>query len=81
MKVFNSQALLTKIHNNKTVELFGVKINLPNKRSLIVSSLYRPPKSDQQYISNYLSDIRELRTKHHNAIFYIGGDFNLPDIQ
>ena len=71
----------TEAHVSKTAELLGVKIDLPNKRSLLVSSFYRPPKSGDALITDYLSDIKDLRDQHKNAIFYIGGDFNLPDIQ
>jgi len=32
-----------EVHNSKTVELISVKIDPPNKKTLIVSSFYRPP--------------------------------------
>jgi hypothetical protein len=37
----------TEVHNSKTVELISVKIDLPNKKTLIISSFYRPPKTDK----------------------------------
>ena len=70
----------TEINKSKIVELISVKIDLPNKKTLIVSSFYRPPKTDEVYIQNYIKEISELKTRHDKAIFCIGGDFNLPDI-
>jgi hypothetical protein len=62
----------TGVHNSKTVELISVKIDLPNKKTLIVSSFYRPPKTDEVYIK----EISELKTRYDKAIFCVGGDFN-----
>jgi hypothetical protein len=61
--------LTTEVHNSKTVELISVKIDLPNKKTLIVSSFYRPPKTDEVYIQNYIKEISELKTRYDKAIF------------
>jgi hypothetical protein len=70
----------TEINKSKIVELISVKIDLRNKKTLIVSSFYRPPKTDEVYIQNYIKEISELNTRYDKAIFCVGGDFNLPDI-
>jgi hypothetical protein len=49
-------------------------------KTLTVSLFYRPPKTDEVYIQNYIKEILELKTRYDKAIFCVGGDFNLPDI-
>ena len=55
----------TEVHNSKTVELISVKIDLPNKKTLIISSFYRPPKTDK-YI--YKTTSRKYQNKRQDMI-------------
>ena len=70
----------TEIHKSTSCELICIKIDLPNKRSMIEAAFYRPPSTDELYLKSLISEITGLKRAHEKAIFYIGGDFNLPDI-
>ena len=56
------------------------KITLDKNKTLIVGSVYRPPSSDHQYMEDLCSTIEHLKKRFKNAVIWIGGDFNLPDI-
>ena len=47
---------------------------------MIASSFYRPPASGESYLNNFCEDITTLKQQYKRAVFHIGGDFNLPDI-
>ena len=57
-----------------------MKINVKGRKSVVLGSVYRPPSSTMDFCSKTVDDIYKVFNKHKNAIFCIGGDFNLPDI-
>eukprot|EP00057_Strongylocentrotus_purpuratus_P027291 XP_011681765.1 PREDICTED: uncharacterized protein LOC589552 [Strongylocentrotus purpuratus] len=57
-----------------------IKLSFGKDVSLIVGALYRPPNSDTQYMDKICSTIEELSVQNRKAVLWIGGDFNLPDI-
>ena len=58
-----------------------VKVTRESRSPSIVGSLYIPPKSDLSYMQLLrLSAVAKI-TKIRNAIFWIGGDLHLPDIE
>lgn len=71
-----SQRITTEINT----EAVFCKIQNGNKPPLIVGSVYRPPNSPPNTNSELCQTIHNIVSKHKNASFLIGGDFNLPDI-
>ena len=48
---------------------------------MILESYYRSPdKTDEDYLTSVQSEFLQLKKKSKNAIFILGGDFNVPDI-
>ena len=69
-----------KLETGDDVEAVFAKITLDKNKTLIVGSVYRPPSSDHNYMEDLCSTIEDLKKRFKNAVFWIGGDFNLPDI-
>lgn len=67
--------------NENDTESIFVKISLHHNKSLIVGSMYRPPSSDLAYMEDLKQQVDKLKKKNKGAVFWIGGDINLPDIQ
>ena len=48
---------------------------------MVIASFYRPPdKVSQSYLDCVKQEFCRLKSKFKRAIFIIGGDFNIPDI-
>ena len=68
------------IDKHKELELITGCIKI-GKQKMILASYYRPPdKSDEDYVSSVQTELLRLKSKNQKAIFIIGGDFNVPDI-
>ena len=48
--------------------------------SLVVAAAYRPPNSGPEYMDSLCNEIQNMVGKNNNSTFWVGGDFNLPDI-
>ena len=56
------------------------KVKIQGSADLYIGSIYRPPdKGDQEYLQHLHSRITRIPTDK-GAHLWIGGDFNLPDI-
>ena len=62
------------------VESVYTSITLEKGKQLIVGALYRPPSSSIEYMDNMCTTLETLTTRHKKAIFWVGGDLYLPDI-
>ncbi|XP_030834551.1 uncharacterized protein LOC115921326 [Strongylocentrotus purpuratus] len=62
------------------VEAIFIKISLPKKNFLIVGALYRPPSSTPKYMEDLCQSVESLHSHDRNAVIWLGGDLNLPDI-
>ena len=69
-----------KLETRYDVEAVFAKIILDKNKTLIVGSVYRPPSTDHNYMVDLCSTIEDLKKRFKDAVFWIGGDFNLPDI-
>ena len=60
----------------------GIFIEIPvfNKPPVIVSCIYRAPDLSLDQCQNPCGDIREVKSKFKRSVFWLAGDFNLPDI-
>ena len=47
---------------------------------MIVITAYRPPNRDLAYVHNLCQIISDIYNTYKNAVIWITGDFNLPDI-
>ena len=56
-------------HSSKSTESLYCKINVCSNRTVIVGSVYRPPKSDSQNMNEISKELTEIKTKHKNAVF------------
>ena len=61
------------------VEIISFKLETYEK-PIIISACYRPPNSNATYNDNLANEINSICKKHKNNPIWIGGDFNLPDI-
>jgi len=74
------------IINNITIsqenecEVAFAKLTLGKNQTLIVGAAYRPPNSDASYNERMCKAFEEISNSNKNAVIWIGGDFNLPDI-
>ena len=65
---------------SKNTECIFCKINLQEKKPMIIGSVYRPPGysiDESQCVTN---EIYQIVKKFPRAVYWFGGDFNLPDI-
>ena len=65
---------------DQTLELCCSKISLIRNHPLIVCSVYRPPNRDIEYQERLCNEIRTIHENNKDAIIWVAGDFNLPDI-
>ena len=68
------------IEPKTNVESVFCKISRHNSPPLIVGSIYRPPNSNIEYMTDLCNQLINLKEKNKNAVIWITGDFNLPDI-
>ena len=61
------------------VEFVAAKI-ISGKQNFVVGAAYRPPSSKQPYMDSINLVIESLCISNPGAAVWIGGDFNLPDI-
>ena len=61
-------------------EVIICRVEMINSKVLIVVTAYRPPNRDLVYMQNLCQFISEIHSKYKNAVIWITGDFNLPDI-
>ena len=68
------------VHEGKKSETVFVKINTPRKPPLILCCAYRAPKLKFEECQDICEEISEIKSKFPKSIFWLCGDFNLPDI-
>ena len=50
------------------------------KRVIIVGAIYRPTNNDVDTANLICKELLDIKAKNEKSLFWIGGDFNLPDI-
>lgn len=75
-KIYNS-ILICKGKQSETV---FVKINIPGKSPIVLCCAYRAPDLSLDDCMKLCDEIREVKSKFKNCVFWLSGDFNLPDI-
>lgn len=69
-----------EIPTSSDTKTIFVKIKLRNKKTLIIGSVYRPPNFSLDQSTKTIKEIYNIFDKNKRAVFSIGGDFNIPDI-
>ena len=69
-----------EISSSKETEAIFCKINIKNSRPLVIGSVYRAPDLDLELCRKLSAEIYNTFNKSQGSIFWLGGDFNLPDI-
>ena len=74
----------------KDLSAVGIKTGVDNEsifckiedknKSIVIGSIYRPPGPDQETCSAICKDISDICLGNKNSAIWVGGDFNLPDI-
>ena len=75
-KTFES-SLISKGKHSETV---FVKVKVPKKPPIILCCAYRAPDLDIIDVEKMCTEISEIKSKFKSSIFWLCGDFNLPDI-
>ena len=69
-----------QISSSKDSETIFCKIKLKGKKPLIIGCVYRPPDYDLEQSRKIVSEIYSIMNRNKKAVFWFGGDFNIPDI-
>ena len=83
---FKSSLQLSEVHSLTTTvsdaEMIWGKLHLQNQKSLHICSLYSPPNSSDNLVTNLKNCLSQLVTgdPENSPCVLVGGDFNLPDI-
>ena len=70
----------SKIQQGKLSESVFVKIDSPGNAPIILCCAYRAPNNNYTECETLCTEILEVKNKFTNSIFWLAGDFNLPDI-
>ena len=65
--------------SKETESVYSI-IKSKDNRPIIIGAIYRPPESDIPKIKKICSELKKIAKENKNALFWIGGDLNLPDI-
>jgi len=63
-----------------TSEAVFVKVQFKNKKPIVIGSIYRPTNNCRETCAAICETMHKIYSENNKAIFFIGGDFNLPDI-
>ena len=60
-------------------EMLAVNLELVGQQNVKIVAFYRPPWSDDKYMEDFADALKNVDHKHKGNI-WLGGDFNLPNI-
>ena len=74
--------MLSNVSSNRRRQAkFFALTKYSGENKIKLGSYCRPPdKTDEDYLTSVQSEFLQLKKKSKNAIFILGGDFNVPDI-
>lgn len=61
-------------------EILWCKIQSPGNKTQLIGSFYKPPDADDNALIELDLSLQKIRKKYPSANIYLGGDFNLGDI-
>ena len=62
------------------VELVMATITVTKCLSVLIGCCYRPPNTTEEYMHKVTAELRATQQRQQEAMYLLGGDFNLPDI-
>ena len=65
---------------SKDSETIFCKIKIKGRKPLVIGSAYRPPSLDLEDSKLVAGEIYKIVDQFKDATFWLGGDFNVPDI-
>ena len=72
---------LMNAEKSKELEMISGTLKVTKTKKMLLCSYYRPPnKTYEDYLARVKEEFLDIKNKHKNAIYIIGGDFNLLDI-
>ena len=72
---------LMNVEKSKELEMISGILKVTKTKKMLLCSYYRPPnKTCEDYLARVKEEFLDIKNKHKNVIYIIGGDFNLPDI-
>lgn len=77
--ICKSSLITDIVFKSKETECIAIKVET-YQRPVIICSVYRPTNNDTNYLNLLANDLNTLRQKYKTNPIWIGGDFNLPDI-
>ena len=70
----------TLVYTGKHSETIFVKIHVRGKPPVILACAYRAPDLPVEQCKILCDEISEIKSKFKNSLFWLAGDFNIPDI-
>ena len=62
------------------VELVMATFTVTKRLSVLIGCCYRPPNTTEDYMHKVTAELRATQQRHQEAMYLLGGDLNLPDI-
>ena len=62
------------------VELVMATVTVAKSFSVLTGCCYRPPNTTEEYMYKVTAELRATQQRHQEAMYLLGGDINLPDI-
>ncbi len=62
------------------VELVMATFTVTERLSVLIVCCYRPPNTTEEYMHKVTAELRATQQRHQEAMYLLGGDFNLLDI-
>ena len=78
--IHKNDLVVSEVKCGKTLEMVAAKIQCQGRKPVVFCSVYRRPRSGIEYTEELCHQIKDLEKKHSGCALWIGGDFNLLDI-
>ena len=77
--IIKNELIAEQITSSMHSEIVAVKITT-HRQPIIIAACYRPPKNSISDLKQLTTELQDLLLQCKSSPFWIGGDFNLPDI-
>lgn len=77
--IIYKESLIVKVITWKAGEIVSIKIKTFEK-PILITACYRTMYNSKEQNQELIDSLRKIIVKHKNISVWVGGDFNLPDI-
>ena len=77
--IIKNELIAEQITSSMLSEIVAVKITT-HRQPIIIAACCRPPKNSISNLKQLTTELQDLLLQYKNLPFWVGGDFNLPDI-